>query len=1220
MSSKNPKDTQSLEDIYKKRDMHEAVLKEPDMWMGSIHLDKKELWVYDDENDCMTKREVEYIPGLYKIYDEILVNARDQTIRDKTCKTIRVNIDKKTGMIKVWNDGQGIPVEIHKEYNIYVPELIFANLLTSANYDKKGKTTGGKNGLGAKLANIYSTEFHINIVDSKNKKSYSQICEDNMYKINKPVIKNSNETSFIEIGFVPDYKKFKLKELTDDHIALFKKRVYDIAGCTNKNVKVFLNDKEIKIKSFEDYVGMFYDKNNLVYEEINNRWRVGAIFDPTSGFNQISFVNGISTFQGGTHVVYITEQICKKIIDYIKSKFKKVNVKPSHVRENLTIFIDCVIEDPSFNSQTKDFLGSKVSDYGSSCEITDNFIKKLTETGLIDEVVRLAQFKEESELKRSDGKKVASLNDVPKYQRAKWAGTRKSKYCRLILTEGDSAKSFALSGLEVIGREKYGVFPLKGKPINVREATLTSIKNNTEFTYIKKILGLKQGKKYTDVSKLRYGGIIILTDQDADGSHIKGLIINMLHRFWPSLLKINGFVQSMATPIIKVFKKSDAKKKDPKIFYTITDYKNWIDQVGSDINKWSKPKYYKGLGTSTEKEAKECFNDFENKVINYVWELAESASDNNEKNVNEKLDDIEDDNEDDDVSTKDSKDDEDDEDDVDINDINSKSYDAITLAFEKKRSNERKTWLLNYNKNNIIENHSGNITISDFVNKDLIHFSNYDNIRSIPSLCDGFKPSLRKILYASLKRKIENEEIKVAQLGAYVAEKTDYHHGENSLYGAIIGMAQDFVGSNNINLLQPIGNFGSRRKGGDDSASPRYIFTKLSGLTKLLFKEEDDPILLKQYEDDNEANNEIEPEYYCPILPLILINGACGIGTGFSTYIPSFNPKDVAENILKMLDGKEPVQIHPWYRGFKGKIQKIINDKNKDDIKYQTYGTYEAIDENTVKITELPIGEWTEYYEEKLKEFLIDDKKKGATSKKFLTEIQNNSGNNTVNIEITFYGKTLQTMIKNGTLEKDLKLTSSISLSNMYLYNKQGLMSKYDIVEDIFYDFYAFRIEVYKQRKNYMIKHLENKMKILKYKVQFIEDYTDDKIILKKKSGDEVIKRLVELNYPKLSNNAFASENDKNYSYLTSMEIWSLTKEKIIDLNKQFDKSKEEYEAYLKTPVEEIWRKEILVFLEKYEKWLSDIDEEMDDGKKSKNSNKKLKIKIKGKSPSKKNN
>lgn len=1572
MSSKNSK-SQTIEEIYKKKDVHEHVLSEPDMWMGSIHLDKKELWVYD--GDEMVKKEIEYIPGLYKIYDEILVNARDHSIRDKTCKNIRVSINKDTGMIKVWNDGYGIPTEVHKEYNVYVPELIFANLLTSANYDKKGKITGGKNGLGAKLANIYSTEFHIETVDSKNKKFYHQKCENNMYKINKPEIKTCSQTSYTEISFIPDFKKFKLNGLTSDIISLFKKRVYDIAGCTNKNVKVFLDDKELKVKSFEDYISLFVDRKKLVYEEVNDRWRVGVIFDPSSGFQHISFVNGISTFQGGTHVAYVTEQICKKIIDHINNKYKKVTVKPSHVRDNMTIFIDCVIEDPSFNSQTKDFLGSKVSEYGSICDISSNFIKKLIETGLVDEVVRLAQFKAESELKKTDGKKVASLNDIPKYERALWAGTRKSKYCRLILTEGDSAKTFAISGLEIIGREKYGVFPLKGKPLNAREATISQLKNNAEFANIKRILGLKQGKKYTDVSKLRYGGIIILTDQDSvtgdtplllrhnniieiktidsltqtwikningkeygnanyeiwtdsgwtkiksvmrhkvnkqifrvvseagivdvtedhslldinkreirpidcnlntellynfpkfytpnddnitrkyneiqcrkmidsnryfktgehydpetklwrfasvnkipnynlvldincditndeayvmgmffingnfdsnnnlnitnkklnslresknilkkiykklqfeikenennsnihklivskseiitnkytqlfydkdgnkkipseilntnksirnkffdgccdatiengcfefningkigahsfyflckslgylplihhnidepniyiikikstsssispkikeiiplnikdvyvydletenhhfqagvgslivhntDGSHIKGLIINMLHRFWPSLLKINGFIQSMATPIIKVFKKSDTKKLNPIIFYTITDYKNWISEIGDKINQYDKPKYYKGLGTSTEKEAKQCFLDFENKIINYIWECA-----SNNQNNDDKLDDINDDD-----SAKDNSDtDNDSEDDIDINDINSKSYEAITLAFEKVKAADRKTWLLNYNKNDIIHDHCGNIPISDFINKDLIHFSNYDNIRSIPSMCDGFKPSLRKILYASLKRRIENTEIKVAQLGAYVAETSDYHHGEMSLQQAIVNMAQNFVGSNNINFLLPIGNFGSRRKGGDDASSARYIFTKLNPLVSYLFRKEDQAILNKQYVDDNENDDEIEPQYYCPIMPTVLINGSCGIGTGFSTSIPCFNPLDIANNIINMIEGKNPNVIHPWYRGFKGKIIKVVSDKTKE-IKYQTSGIYQIINENVLRITELPIGEWTEYYCDKIsKDLLIDDKKKEPSGKKILTDIQNNSGNNSINIELTFYGTTLQKLIKNSLIEKELKLTTTLSVTNMYLYNTESQICKYDYVEDIFIDFYTFRLNAYKKRKEHMIKHLENIMMLLNYKVKFIQDFISKKIILNNKKGSEVLKKLEELKYPKMNNDAYASDDQKTYNYLTGMQIWSLTEEKIEELNNELNKSKIQYEEYLKTPVEEIWKNEILEFLDKYNKWIIDSNEE-DNNNSNKKKGKNIKIKVKGK-------
>lgn len=1207
MKQNKKSNTLTIEETYKKKDVHNHVLSEPDMWMGSIQSDKKEMWIYDDENG-MIKKVIDYVPGLYKIYDEIIVNARDQSVRDKNCNIIKVSINKNDGMISVWNNGNGVPIQIHKEYNIYVPELIFANLMTSTNYDTKGKITGGKNGLGAKLTNIYSTEFTINTVDSDVKKSYCQKCENNMYTVHPPTIQNSKEQSSTEIKFIPDYKKFGLDGLTDDIIGLFKKRVYDLAGCTNNKVRVFLNDKEIKIKSFDDYICQFVDKKSLVYEEVNDRWRIGAVFDPINNFNQISFVNGISTFQGGTHIKYIMDQICSKIINVIKSKNKKVNVKYSHVMDNITLFVDCIIEDPSFNSQSKEFLGSKVSNYGSECVVSDEFIKKLINTGLVDEVIRLAQFKEESELKKTDGKKVSSLRDIPKLEDAKWAGTRKSKYTRLILTEGDSAKSFAISGLEVLGREKYGVFPLKGKPINVRDATASQLKKNSEFINLKKILGLKQGAKYNDVSKLRYGGIVILTDQDQDGSHIKGLLINMIHKFWPSLLKMKGFIQSLATPIIKVYKKTDKKKQDPLIFYTITDYRKWLERI-DDIEKWSKPKYYKGLGTSSEKEAMECFSDIENKIINYTWEFTDQIDKEEiEENINidnnENEDDELNENEDD-VSTKEDIEEEDDD---DINDIYSKSYEAILLAFEKKKANNRKVWLQNYNKNNILGNHAGDITISDFINKDMMHFSNYDNYRSLPSICDGLKPSLRKILYASFKRKIENEEIKVAQLGAYVAETTDYHHGEDSLFGAIINMAQNFVGSNNLNLLYPSGNFGTRRNGGKDSASPRYIFTKLSPITSFLFRKEDNPILIKQYEDENENNDEIEPVNYSPILPTVLINGATGIGTGFSVNIPQFNPKDIANNILMMLEGKEPVVIHPWYRGFQGKIFKV-QDKKNNEIKYQTNGIYEILDNNVVRITELPIGEWTEKYVETMREFIFDKK---GTTKQFLDDVQNDSGNNKIDIKLIFRGNSLQTMIKNGTIEKELKLTNTISLSNMHLHNANGKICKYDVIEDIFYDFYSYRLDMYKKRKVYMGKYLENYMNILKYKMMFIEDYRKEVIILKGKEGDEVLNKLKELKYPKLSNDAYASEENKSYNYLTTMQIWSLTKEKIIELNNDFVKSKKEYDDYMNTSVEDLWRREILEFIEKYNKWLIDTEAEFNnDNKKKKTDNRKIKVKSK---------
>lgn len=1190
-TAKNTKKEISIEDRFKKKNPHEHILALPDTYIGSIDADTREMWVYDGEK--MIKTTITYVPGLYKIYDEILVNARDHCVRDSSCKTIKVNINKDTGEITIWNDGNGIPIEIHKEHHVYVPELIFGNLFTSENYGIKGKIVGGKNGFGAKLANIYSTYFTVETVDSNRRKKYYQEFSDNMYTIKKPVVTDTDKKtkSYTKISFIPDFKKFGINGLTDDIINLFQKRVYDIAACTEKSIQVYLNDEKIKIASFEEYIKMFYEKipHEPVYEELNDRWRIGLVYDSNNGFGHMSFVNGIWTFQGGNHVTHVLEQITKGIIAHIHAKNKNIKVKSSYIRDNITLYIDSVIEDPAFNSQTKEFLTTKVSNFGSKCEIDDKFIQKITKTGLIEEVIKFAQFKEMNELSKSDGKKVTYLGNIPKLDDALWAGSRKSKLCKLIVTEGDSAKAYAIAGLEVIGRDKYGVFPLRGKLLNVRDASAKQLNDNEEIKHLKQILGLKQNKKYTDVSRLRYGGILILTDQDVDGSHIKGLLINFFHYFWPSLIKIDGFIQTMSTPILKAFKTSDVKKKNPKIFYTLNDYTKWVEtDLKGNADGWH-VKYYKGLGTSKEKEAKESFVDFDNRCMSFVWEPSEeevkkTTGTETIKDEDESFDDEKS------IATNDGEGDGDD----DETDMSSKSYDKITLAFTKKRADDRKNWLLKYDKT-IGVTPSTKLTYSDFIDKELIHFSNSDNIRSIPSMCDGFKPSQRKIYYACTKKKIEKTEIKVAQLAGYIAEHTEYHHGEQSLCGAIINMAQNFVGSNNINLLVPNGNFGYRRAGGKDAASPRYIFTQLSELSPFIFRKEDEPI----YKYLIEENKDIEPESYAPIIPMVLVNGSNGIGTGFSTFVPCYNVREIIDNIFAIMESKLMTDMMPWYRNFKGNIV-----KNKEHS-YTTHGNMEIINDTTIKISDLPIGMWTETYIELLKTFVIADLKK-AQKKEFIESFTTLSGNNSIDITIVFPNNGLQQLLKSNTLEKKMKLTKSVHTSNMYLYDSRGFIKKYDSVLSIIEEFYGFRLAVYKVRKEHHIKILEHQMLILKYRIQFINYVISEKIVIHKQLKKNIIAKLEEYKFPQLAINI---EDKPSFDYLTGMALFALTKDKIDELDEDYNNKLKNLTEYKQTPLEKLWKNELLQFLAAYETWLEDqenddVDDD-DDKENKKNKNKK---------------
>tara|TARA_B000000437_G_scaffold219375_2_gene201131 strand:- start:1021 stop:4539 length:3519 start_codon:yes stop_codon:yes gene_type:complete len=1141
--------SKNIEDKYKKYELLEHIQSLPDTYIGSTEITKIRTYIYNGETKKMFEKEISYIPGLLKIFDEVVVNAIDhsqrlkmETKKDvKPVKNIKVNIDKETGIIKIFNDGNGIDIEKHKDYNnIWIPELIFGELLTSTNYDKtEEKTWGGKNGFGAKLTNIFSKEFIIETVDHYTKRLYTQTFTNNMTQRNKPTVKSSTKQPYTSITFLPDYERFGLENgMTDDIYNLFKRRIIDACATTNKEVSVWFNDEKLLIKDFEKYGELFIEDKTeqpLVYEVCNDRWEVVATLSKTGIHEQISFVNGINTIRGGRHVDYITQNIIKRLVDMAQSK-KKKTIKSQHIKDNLKIFVKSIIVNPSFDSQSKETLTTQASKFGSKCELSDKFIDKLFKCGIIDKALSLTEFHDQKKLVKTDGKKTSKII-IPKLDDANLAGTKNSQECTLILTEGDSAKTMAISGLSVIGRDKYGVFPLRGKIMNVKDATLQKISDNAEITALKKILGLEQNKKYTDVSSLRYGSIMIMTDQDHDGSHIKGLLFNLFQSLWNSLYKIDGFLTSMLTPIIK------ASYKDEVIsFYNMSDYENWLEK-NSNKKNW-KIKYYKGLGTSKDDEAKEYFRNM--KKITYKY--------------------------------------------------NEESDENLDLAFNKKRSDDRKTWLLNYDKNNVLDYTKLNVNYDTFINKEFIHYSNRDLERSINHICDGLKESTRKILFACIKRKLYNNEIKVAQLAGNVSEVTAYHHGENSLQQAIIGMAQIYVGTNNINILQPNGQFGSRIQGGNDSSSPRYIFTLLSNLTKLIFREEDSCIL-NYLNDDGQS---IEPEYYIPIIPMILVNGGIGIGTGFSTNVPLFNPDDIIKSCLdicntitnkninitniddmhliyNIIDEISIKEFVPYYLGFNGSITK--DSKNQ----YESRGIYNWLTDTTLEITELPIGTWTENYKE------------------FLENIIQNNQFNLKSFESHYTAKNIKFILHftpgaraiHNNIEKfenNFKLvsTKNLSINNMHLYTENGAIKKYNNTSSILKEWSKIRLLKYFERKKCQIKNLENDYNILSNKIRFILDVINGNIKIMNVKLDIISKRLNELNYSKIykdSDNDIDDNEDsiiKGYNYLLKMPISQLTLDRKIILEKEVNDLKNILDKLKNTNIQDIWLNELNILLSKW--------------------------------------
>lgn len=896
---------------------------------------------------------------------------------------------------------------------MHVPEMIFGNLLTSSNYDDdQQKVTGGRNGYGAKLCNIFSTEFTVETIDSKSGKKYVQTWTDNMSNKGKAKITSAKGDDYTKVTFTPDFHKFGMSGMDDDFEALVKRRVYDMAG-TCKGVKVVLNGERIKISSFKKYMEMYtkaiktdsllkeensQPEKQVILTDNHERWEIGfAVSD--GAFQQVSFVNSIATTSGGTHVNYIADQVVNKLMQTVKKKDKGgVALKNHQIRNHIFLFVNCQIVNPAFTSQTKEQLTTKASQFGSKCTVSDKFLKDIAATEAVTNIMHFAQQKADQVLKKSDGGRRTRMNNA-KLTDANKAGTRDGYKCTLILTEGDSASLLALAGRAVVNPDLFGVFPLRGKLLNVRDASIDQISKNQEIQNIKKFIGLQHKKDYQDARGLRYGHIMIMTDQDHDGSHIKGLLINFLQVSFPSLLKIPGFLMEFITPIVKVWK-GDRKNPIKEIsFYTMPEYEEWRQQPGNQ--KWAH-RYFKGLGTSRPSDGEIYFRDLDRHLKEFHT-------------------------------------------------MQEKDAELIDLAFSKKKADARKNWLREYQPGTYLDMSASKISYDDFINKELILFSIADNLRSIPSVIDGLKPTQRKVMYTCFRRNLKRE-IKVVELAGSVSGMTAYAYGDTSLQQTIVGLAQNFVGSNNINYLEPDGNFGSRLQGGGDAASARYIYTSLSPFARKMFLPADEPLLTYNM-DDGAA---IEPEIYMPIVPLILINGAEGIGTGWSSSIPNYHPEDVVENLKRRMLGQskeDMVSMKPWFRGWKGDVEDIGGDRFKFSGKIKQTG------DNEVEITELPVRTWTQDFKEKLEDII-----KAEKVPSFIKDYTEYNTPEHIHFVIKMEDKHMKIALEKG-LEDTFKLTKTMATTNLVAFDSQGRIHKYATILDIMEEFYQVRLKYYEKRK-----------------------------------------------------------------------------------------------------------------------------------------------------------
>jgi DNA topoisomerase-2 len=1243
----------SIEQIYQKKTQLEHILLRPETYVGSTENNLESLLVYCKNSNKIYRKKILMNWGLYKIFDEILVNAADNSQRKQRMSFIDVSVKKSTGEIIIENDGKAIPIKKHKEHKVYVPEMIFGMLLTGSNFDdSQKKTVGGRNGFGAKLANIFSQKFEVCVRNGK--KMYQQTWKNNMSWKSKPEIskieddnkdqksvgksektgttRDPGQTSFevslggrkrkaytlreeslesqastrsvsnsknsVKISFQPDLEKFGLRKISDDIVMLMHKRVIDIKAFVGQDIRVRFNRKEIKCRNFKEYVSLHLkdsqNPNDIKIFKKKGIFELG-IGVSSEGFQQVSMVNGISTNRGGTHISLFQDQLKAEIKNFLKKKHKLENLTRNSICSNLYLFVNCLVPNPTFTSQTKESLNTSKTKM-NFLSLPDSFFKDLFKfSPLISKIVNEVKIRKSLSFNKkmnSKGKGRKKLLGIVKLEDANWAGSNRSSECTLILTEGDSAKSLAMAGLDIVGRNQWGVFPLKGKFINVRNANSKQIMENSEIKNIIKIMGLEMGKDYSSkgsLESLRYGRLMIMADQDVDGTHIKGLVINFIHFYWPSLMKHKRFMSQFITPLIKVnfkansnfnendiqFRSSFYSKKDRQlIFYSLPDFQVWYEQF-QNKEAIKGIKYYKGLGTSTDREARSYFSKIKSHVKYFAFEGAECSS-------------------------------------------------AIEMAFDSNKVTNRKIWLSSTSLETSMDYANvQNLSYKDFVNKELIHFSAANLARSIPSVLDGLKTGKRKILFSCFKRKLRNE-IKVAQLSGYVAEHSAYHHGEMSLNNTIINMAQNFLGSNNVNLLEPLGQFGSRYSSKEEAASPRYIYTKLAALTRFLFRSDDDP-LLNYLEEEGHS---IEPVCYMPVVPFVLVNGAEGIGSGWSTFIPKYDLLDLIQNIRRKLSGKKFLWIKPFYKHFLGNVvalessEKLSESQAKvppclygnDYQKFVCSGILKPVknDPKALDVLELPVGTWTKKYKQFLSNLI--EKENPTVKLKNFEEFHTRS---TIHFRLFFHKKVNLSKEKSFWMKK-LNLASSMSLSNLVLFDSEGKLKHYNNVLEILDDFFYKRLDFYEKRKEYLLQQILIQFKEIKTKINFIKLVLSPDFDIGKLNKEELIRvireRRILANWKKCENEGvelrevldkLSPENqglemtdEEIQEKLLNMKIFQLTGERQAALQKKLENTGLDLVRIFNSEPKNIWLKDLEELEEEYIQMVrtecTDLDRELE--------------------------
>lgn len=1097
-------------------DHAEWLLKRPDAFIGRVEPCEFPVTMFhhDVEEGTMAARHatVHTSPALLTLFKELTTNALDNARRDPAQRFIRIRIDRASGLLEVSNDGDTLPIEpFNGDTPLRLtPSVAFSEFLTSTNYnDDEERLGAGRNGVGAKGCNVYAAQFTVDIVHGG--KSFSQTWRSNMTDIGQPSVKSSRvKTSRTTVQWLPDYPRLGLPHvptggLADDEYSSLCSIAYQTSVCAPAKVSVFLNDRKLTLRSLEHVVRAFGAPAPLASDTVtvaptgagDDGVRmgicVGASPNPMEGNGRfIAFVNGVSCCEG-THAKWVLDKVRAAVMSKVKRRGRDadVSVKPAALQAEMVVACSLTIDRPRFNNQQKTELASAVREFGFSWAPSDRFLAQIARSELPGRAADISRASADRQLEKAV-KVRAKVSTIPKYQSAEKLRDKAS----LIICEGDSALNFAVAGLGVVGRRNFGVFPIRGKLLNARNAGAKRLMENAEIKNLTAILGLELGHVYSSCDRLNYKHLVILSDMDPDGSHIRGLLINFLNALFPSLLHaFPDYIRCFATPLVRV----DVGGGHFHTFFNECEFKTWREARVAAGQSCGSARYYKGLGALSNSLAKTFFSAMDAYTVTLTYSGA-------------------------------------------------RCDERLSLYFDEKRVADRKLFLGGeYDSDAQFDFSAESAPISQWCDRDLVHFCMYNNTRMFPSVVDGLKPSQRKVLHACFKMNL-TKDMKVFQLVGRVAADTAYHHGDASLTGCITGMAAEYTGANNISLLWPEGQFGSANS--HAAASSRYISTRLDPIADRLFRPEDRAVLT--YLEDDGAP--IEPTFFVPLLPMVLLNGCEGIGSGWSTSCPMFDPARVLDYVLAYLDrrfdgrGGPLPELKPWYRGFHGTIERT------DGGDYLSKGVFD-VRGNDVHVTELPIGA------KETNEWIEDAKRRLTADGKFATDVLQKSSTWRKHVVLTSTASRLAGV----DLDVELRLEKRILLSNIHLWSASGQLKRYT-VEEIVEEHANERLRVYELRLRHLIDVCRTELFLAASKRSYIERVRSREI-------DVTVEKKVDL---ESALEALGFERVKgSYNYLIGMPTYSLTADELSKLQAQEDALATRLQELNATLPVSLWRKEL---------------------------------------------